>query len=121
MDPGLFLGSVTPCSITQKCRQTNNHNYISENALYGPKHATCFSFSKRLKNLREDKHFKYNTLILKRRNMWQAVGQNILFENTVVFDTPSDNTGQQISKKVLCLDVYVINLFVCIYEVGKGT
>jgi len=32
------------------------------------------------------------------------------------------NTGQQISKKKFCFcDEYVINLFVCIYEVTNGT
>jgi hypothetical protein len=34
----------------------------------------------------------------------------------------SDYTGQQIKKKKICIcDEYVINLFVCIYEVRKGT
>jgi len=32
----------------------------------------------------------------------------------------SNYTGQQIKKKIIC-DEYVINLFVCIYEVRKGT
>jgi len=31
-------------------------------------------------------------------------------------------TGQQILKKQFCIcDEYIINLFVCIYEVRKGT
>jgi len=32
----------------------------------------------------------------------------------------ADYTGQQIKKNCIC-DEYVINLFVCIYEVRKGT
>jgi len=33
----------------------------------------------------------------------------------------TDNTGQQISKLFCICDEYVINSFVCIYEVRKGT
>ena len=37
-------------------------------------------------------------------------------------DKSTDITGQQISKIFFCIcDEYVIHLFVCIYEVRKGT
>jgi hypothetical protein len=39
------------------------------------------------------------------------------------FEMGKDNTGQQISKTFCICDeyTYVITLFVCIYEVRKGT
>ena len=36
-------------------------------------------------------------------------------------EVDSDNTGQQISKNFFICDEYVINLYVCIYEVRNGT
>jgi hypothetical protein len=38
-----------------------------------------------------------------------------------MYDYTSNNTGQQISKNFCICDEYVINLFVCIYEVRKET
>jgi hypothetical protein len=41
---------------------------------------------------------------------------------TEMYGYTSNNNGQQIKKIIICIcGEYVINLFVCIYEVRKGT